>query len=272
MADEGEGELVVNVEHLMAYVNEQKEEGNVAYKAGKTTAALEAWQRGLDAMGQAEGRPMRRDDVQLVLLMRSVLHNNRGQALMRAEFWRRAILEFDEAVRIDPANVKALWRRHRAHRALKAWAEALADAETLLSDDMRERAGPVLEQMGLTPAKLRAARDEIAVARAEADRVAEETFDDRAEEAAAKGLHELRGKFEEVTRRCGLHGNAALAEEITELITRPGGATAAYVAAVYQIDEDDAQARATWQSLLRRSPPRVNLEVAARDAHGGAAG
>ena len=37
-----EGPLVVNVEHLMSYVDEQKAEGNAAYKAAKHSEALAA--------------------------------------------------------------------------------------------------------------------------------------------------------------------------------------------------------------------------------------
>ena len=50
MADDtssSEGPLVVNVEHLMAYVDEQREAGNAAYKAGRHSDALAAWQNGL---------------------------------------------------------------------------------------------------------------------------------------------------------------------------------------------------------------------------------
>ena len=53
-----EGTEVVNAAHLMQYVDEQREEGNAAFKAGRTSEALAAWQRALDAIAQCEGRPM----------------------------------------------------------------------------------------------------------------------------------------------------------------------------------------------------------------------
>eukprot|EP00325_Prymnesiales_sp_UTEX-LB-985_P029157 CAMPEP_0174737726 /NCGR_PEP_ID=MMETSP1094-20130205/68778_1 /TAXON_ID=156173 /ORGANISM="Chrysochromulina brevifilum, Strain UTEX LB 985" /LENGTH=129 /DNA_ID=CAMNT_0015940999 /DNA_START=74 /DNA_END=460 /DNA_ORIENTATION=- len=120
---------VVNVEHLMTYVDEQRAEGNAAYKAGKHSDALAAWQRGLDAIAQSEGLPMKKSDLPIVLRARSLLHSNRGQALITMEFWRRAIPELTEAVKVDPSNAKALWRRHKAHTHLKDWAEAEADLE-----------------------------------------------------------------------------------------------------------------------------------------------
>ena len=84
---------VVNVAHLMAYVDEQREEGNAAFKKKRHAEALAAWQRALDACEQADGKPMRVEDVQTVLRVRSVLHSNRGQALIEQEWWRRAVKE-----------------------------------------------------------------------------------------------------------------------------------------------------------------------------------
>ena len=123
---------VVNVAHLMAYVDEQREEGNAAFKKKRHAEALAAWQRALDACEQADGKPMLVEDVQTVLHVRSVLHSNRGQALIDQEWWRRAVTELSEAVRIDPTNAKALWRRYRCqrHRAGQVREESdLADAK-----------------------------------------------------------------------------------------------------------------------------------------------
>ena len=95
---------VVNVAHLMAYVDEQREEGNAAFRKKRHTEALAAWQRALDACEQADGKPMLVADVETVLRVRSVLHSNRGQALIEQEWWRRAVKELSEAVRIDPTR------------------------------------------------------------------------------------------------------------------------------------------------------------------------
>ena len=88
---------VVNVAHLMAYVDEQREEGNAAFKKKRHAEALAAWQRALDACEQADGKPMLVADVETVLRARSVLHSNRGQALIEQEWWRRAVKELSEA-------------------------------------------------------------------------------------------------------------------------------------------------------------------------------
>ena len=54
-------------------------------------------------------------------------------------------------------------------------------------------------------------------------------------QAAHAGIEQLRERFEEVTQRNGLRGNAEMAEELAEFVTRPGGVTAEYVANVYQV-------------------------------------
>ena len=238
--------MVVNVEHLMEYVDEQRAEGNTAYKARKHSEALAAWQRGLDAIAQAEGKPMRTADVQVVLNARSLLHSNRGQALMAMQFWRRAIADLDAAVSVDPMNAKALWRRYKCHRELKQWAAAEADLEGLLKPELQQAAGPLLADAGLGAPQLAETREQLRQKRVEAEAAEAASFEDRVEEAAHKGLEALRERFEEVTRRNGLHGNQELSAELAEMITRPEGVSTAHVANVYQIDDDDAEVLVEW--------------------------
>ena len=179
----------------------------------------------MDALAQCEGKPMRTADVPTVLKARTTLHSNKGQALISMEFWRRAITELTAAVTIDASNAKALWRRYKAHEALKQWAEAEADLEALLKPELQEGAGPLLAAAKLGPSQLSALRETLKERRAAADAEAEETLEDRMEEATAKGVAELRERFEEITQRYGLHGNKDLAAELAEMITRPEGVT-----------------------------------------------
>jgi len=58
--------------------------------------------------------------------------------------------------------------------------------------------------------------------RDKAEKVADETFEDRMEDAAHKGIEQLRHRFEEVTLRTGLRNNTELSSELAEMLTRPG--------------------------------------------------
>lgn len=242
---EEQGETVVNCEHLMVHVDEQREAGNAAFKKRQYTEALDAWQLGLDALAQAEGKPMRAADVLTVQRALVTLRSNRGQALLSMEFWRRAVIELDEALSIDPTNAKALWRRHQCHTHLKAWTAAEADLEAMLSPEVCEAAGPLLASAGLEAEKLEKLRAELKEKRLEEDRIAEETFEERAEQTAANGVEKLRNRFEEVTRRNGLR-SAELSGELADMIIRPDGVTAQLLAATYQIDDDDADVLLKW--------------------------
>ena len=189
---------------------------------------------------------MRTEDVILVQLANVTLHSNRGQALLAMQFWRRAVDELSQALAIDPKNAKALWRRHKCHRELKHWAEAEADLEALLAPELQEVGAKLLGEAGLGAEKLEAERAALREKRLEAERAAAETYEARVEEAAAKGMAELRERFEQVTKRNGLHGNTELASELADMLTRPGGVSVSHVAATYQIDDDDAEVLMQW--------------------------
>lgn len=274
---------MVNVAHLMAYVDEQREEGNAAFKKKRHAEALAAWQRALDACAQADGKPMLVEDVQTVLRVSSVLHSNRGQALIEQEWWRRAVKELSEAVRIDPSNAKALWRRYRCHRHLAGqvreesdlaeakvlWAAAQADLEALNAPELQEAAGPLLAGAGLGPEQLEQALEEIREKRAAIERELAATFEERIEEKAHKGIEQLRERFEEVTRRNGLHGNKELSAEIADLMTREGGdKSVQFVANVYQIDEDDAAIMCDWIQTAMRMHEELGSSHVGLDALG----
>lgn len=106
--------------------------------------------------------------------------------------------------------------------------------------------------MGLGPEQLAQTREELRAKREAAEAAAAETFDERVEEAAAKGIEQLRGRFEEVTQRTGLHGNKELAGELADMLTRPGGVSTQHVANVYQIDDDDAAVLVEWIQTASR--------------------
>ena len=134
---------------------------------------------------------MRTADVATVLRARTILHSNRGQALISMQFWRRAVQELTAALEIEPANAKALWRRYKANEALKAWGAAAADVEALLAPELLDVAAPLLAAAGLTVERLRHTCTQLHEQHLEAERAASESLVERAEDAAAKGLGEL---------------------------------------------------------------------------------
>lgn len=75
----------------------------------------------------------------------------------------------------------------------------------------------------------------------------DETFEDRLEDSAAAGLKELRERFEEVCARNGLKQNDEKAGELADLIQREGESISAErLAAIFQLDEDDADVMLAW--------------------------
>ena len=84
-------------------------------------------------------------------------------------------------------------------------------------------AAPLLAAAGLTVERLRHTCTQLHEQHLEAERAASESLVERAEDAAAKGLAELRAQFQDVTRRNGLHGDAELATELADMMTRPSG-------------------------------------------------
>ena len=85
---------------------------------------------------------------------------------------------------------------------------------------------------------------------------------------AAKGIEQLRERFEAVTRRNGLHGNTDLSAELADMLTRPGGVTVQFVANVYQIDEDDAAVLIEWIQTAMRMHDELGSSRIGLDALG----
>lgn len=80
--------------------------------------------------------------------------------------------------------------------------------------------------------------------RREAEAAAEETFEERMEDAAHRGIEQLRGRFEEVVARNGLR-NAEMSAELAEMLTRPGARLSA--------GRSWKEARTKWH-VPRRAP------------------
>lgn len=251
--------MTVNVDHLLAYVDEMREAGSKLIKEDNLKDALTVYQQGIGAIEQTEELPMAGDDVVKVVQARSILHSNRAQIFMLQELYRRAIDECNEACKIDINNAKGLYRRATAYEKIKEWAKAIEDVKLLQGREMLSRNSEFLnaEQLKTWQKKLE-------------EKLAEhdDTFEDRVEDAAARNLKDLREQFEEIVQKNGLKKNEEIAAEIADMIQRDGGTmTAEKLSAVYQIDEDDADVMLRW---LQKSVEIHTIlgEGGARDALG----
>lgn len=230
--------MVVNVDHLMSYVEEMREAGSKLIKEQNLKDALTVYQQGIDAIEQTEELPMAADDVVTVVQSRSILHSNRAQIFLMQELFQRAIKECDEACTVDPNNAKAFFRRATAFEKTKEWAKAVADVKHLQGKEILGRNADFLNLE-----QLKSWQEKLEVKLKEYD----EDFDERMEEAGAKNLKELREQFDEVIQKNNLKSNEEIASEIADMIQRDGGKmTAEKLAAVYQLDEDDADIMLRW--------------------------
>jgi len=221
--------LVVNVEKMMEYVAEHKAIANDHFKTKDYPKAIGFYQICLDAINQADGLPMHVDDVLIVMQERSVLNTNIANAYYQQELFRRSVVASTEAVTRDPTNGKAYYWRARGYEALKEYQNALADVEMLNNYDN-----------DLTNEERAAWEDKLKTKQKEYD----DTFDDRVEDINQCGLERKRALFEEIVSRNELR-NEDLAEEIGAYCTRED-ASAKGLAAIYQIDEDDAAGLMDW--------------------------
>lgn len=229
---------VVNCDKLMEYVNEMRGGGSQLIKEKNFAEALVVYQQGLDAIAQCDGLPMLTSDVQRVCEAKSILHSNRAQVLMFQELHRRAVEDCSAAITVDPNNVKAWHRRATCYEKIGEMKLAMDDVSHLLEPSVLAAGADSLQKESLEAwlARLRGKHEALA-----------ETFEDRVDAAQDRGIIELREQFEEVIARNKLKGNDEIAAEMADLIDRHGGKMSAeMLAAVYSIDEDDADIMLRW--------------------------
>jgi len=92
---------------------QDKDKGASHYKAGQYAAAKDMWNRALERLQEA-GAP---DDPDLARL-RTALHNNLAMAALQLKEHEEVITHASVALRLDPENPKAFYRRGLANDAL----------------------------------------------------------------------------------------------------------------------------------------------------------
>ena len=114
-----------------AMVAERKDEGNEHFRRGRVRDALLAYNKALEVFADRSGDQQQRRE-------KSRLLANRAACLLKLEQWEVASKSAAMALRYDPANAKARFRRARALVELggeQRFAEAIADLEQLRLED-----------------------------------------------------------------------------------------------------------------------------------------
>ena len=103
-----------------------KEEGNVAFKAKDYKKAIDLW-------SQAVAVDPKNKDVNSKILQ------NRAQAYINLKDYDGAINDCNEALRLDPAYIKAQKMRAKAHGAAGRWEEAVRDYKSVAENNPTEK-------------------------------------------------------------------------------------------------------------------------------------
>ncbi len=98
---------------------ELKEKGNDLFKAGEYALAIEEYSKGLRTDGLGK-------ELKVALL------GNRAQCRLKLEDWKGTVRDCDEALEIDPGNLKLLFRRAQGYAQEKKYEQAVKDLRRLL--------------------------------------------------------------------------------------------------------------------------------------------
>ncbi|KAJ5534796.1 hypothetical protein N7527_001050 [Penicillium freii] len=102
-----------------------KEEGNTAFKAKDYHRAIDLWAQALEV------DPSNKD-------MNAKILGNRAQAYINLKEYDSAIQDCTEALRLDPAYIKAMKCRAKAHGKAGNWEEAIRDYKSVAENNPNE--------------------------------------------------------------------------------------------------------------------------------------
>jgi len=232
-APQEETQEVVNAEHLMSYVNEQKKEGTDFFMQKNYPKAIEQYMLCLGAIQQSEGLPMMIDDVRTVCSAKSAVLTNLANCYYRQEYWKRCVDSATSARNADGNNPKAPYWRAKGNEQIKKYLDAIEDVK-------------LLEELKTQIIK-KEERDEWIERLQKLQEKYDSEFDDRIESFENSTINEARERFDEVVKRNGLR-NDELGNELADYIIRED-TSAKGLAAIYQIDEDDAEIMLKWITI-----------------------
>jgi tetratricopeptide (TPR) repeat protein len=137
------GDAVTN---LVAKCTELKAKGNDKFKAGECGAAVTIYQEGVDRLTSEAAKSALKEffkhnkeapDTATPLL--ASLHGNMAACHVKAEQWESAERAASAALGLEPANVKARFRRGVARSNLGQFDEAKADLTAVVRADPKNR-------------------------------------------------------------------------------------------------------------------------------------
>ncbi|GFE53166.1 tetratricopeptide repeat-containing protein protein [Babesia ovis] len=122
-------EDTVNVEECVADANKLKEQGNAAFKSSNYDLAIEEYKKAIERLNKIPARNKDHNG------MKSVLHCNLSASYLGIQDHMKAITSADDALRWDPGNKKALYRRALARFNGGYLDEAKKECQDMLSED-----------------------------------------------------------------------------------------------------------------------------------------
>ena len=109
-------------QEIIKKADAEKLKGNEAFKAGNYSTAISCYDA---AIGM-----LMTDSIPIV----PVLYTNRALVLLKTNEFRKSLNDCNAAHKLDPKNIKAIWRRIGAFRGLREYHNALRDLEKLKKD------------------------------------------------------------------------------------------------------------------------------------------
>ena len=126
-----DGSAAEEEEEAIAIANQLKEEANTLFQKGSFESALSLYQRAIDGLRICKSASAKRKANETEVALR----NNRTQALMQLQEYRKAAEEATAVLQLSKNNSKALLRRGLAYEYAEQYGAAFNDFETLLYTD-----------------------------------------------------------------------------------------------------------------------------------------
>lgn len=123
------------------------DQGKNEYQKGNYEEAVKAWARSHQSIKYILDKKLytdKPDQLKEVHDMEITVCNNMAQGSLKTGDWTKAVEYADLALRIEPNNAKALWRKASAHKALLSFDEAIAVLEKLLQVEPANAAAKAL--------------------------------------------------------------------------------------------------------------------------------